>query len=123
MRAEFLRYLLAGLANTAVGYTAFLLALHLGGLDVFTSNLVSYAVGLCVAYVLNIVFVFKHKQRAKWAPLVFMVGFLLSYLANLGTLHLLVRFTPLPNELSQLVAMAVYTLSFYAVNKCLVFKD
>lgn len=121
MPAEPLRYLVAGLFNTLVGYLAFLAALHLLSLDVAMANLISYAAGLMVAYILNCAFVFKGRARADGALWKFLAGFAAAFAVNSGTLHLSHSVLHVRAELAQLMAMASYTVTFYFINKYIVF--
>lgn len=123
MKAEFFRYIIAGIVNTAVGYAAFFFLLRLIGLDAYVSNFISYGVGLCVAFILNKVFVFKNKRALRRAPVVFLAGFAVSYFSNICVLYLLVNEFRVAGEISQLFAMAVYTVSFYIVNRLFVFSS
>lgn len=119
--SEFLRYLAAGLLNTAVGYLAFLLAFHLLGLNALLANAVSYAVGLCCAYVVNALFVFRGARHSPQAVLRFLAGFCVAYAINFAVLQLALE-AGMRAELAQLVAMASYTVSFYLINKRFVWK-
>jgi putative flippase GtrA len=117
--AELIRYLLAGLVNTLIGYGMFLFMLHAFQLNPLISNAIAYAVGIIVAYVLNIVFVFEHGTHSTAAFVRFIFGFALAYALNLAMLSFLLKHVLLQPELAQLVAMAVYTISFYLYNKFL----
>lgn len=59
-----LRYGVAGVFNTLVGFSI-ILALDLGlGLAPHLANAIGYAIGVCVSFVLSKVFVFKARQTA-----------------------------------------------------------
>jgi len=120
-RAEFLRYLVAGLLNTALGYAVFL-ALHLGlGLDARPANAMAFAVALLQSLLLNRWFVFRGARLGLGAAWRFGVGFALAYGLNFLVLHLLLR-QGMPAALAQLVAMAAYTVSFYGLNRVWVWR-
>lgn len=114
---EIIRYFIAGVANTAVGYVTFLLLLHEGRWSPLYANAGSYAVGLTVAYVLNLLFVFSHSSHSFGAILRFLVGFAISYAVNIGVLQLMLSEAQFMPEYAQLFAMVSYTVSFYLFNK------
>jgi putative flippase GtrA len=120
MRAEFTRYVGAGLVNTAVGYLVFLAVLHLAHAPPLVANIASYAVGLCVAYLLNLVFVFRGARHSGTALGRFLSGAALAWLINAAVLETGIRVLRLAPELAQLIAMAAYTVSFYLINRHLV---
>lgn len=121
LSAEFARYLLAGLVNTAVGYGVFLVLLWGAGVEARIANFFSFAVGLLVALLLNRFFVFEGARVSGAAVLRFAAGFGLSYSLNLATLSMLLD-RAMPAALAQLVAMAVYTVSFYLINRVWVWR-
>lgn len=122
VQAEFLRYLVAGVVNTIVGYGVFLLAFRGLGLQVFVANALGYAAGLAAAYLQNRYFVFRGSRHSVGALLRFLVGFGVAYLANVAVLELAHARIGLRAELAQLAAMAVYTVVFYLVNRCYVWR-
>lgn len=117
MRAEFARYVAAGLVNTAVGYAVFLAVLHLAGAPPLVANVLCYVAGLTVAYVLNLRFVFAGARHSLATTARFLGGAALAWLVNAATLEVGVRALALRAEYAQLAAMAAYTLSFYAINR------
>ena len=121
MSAELLRYLGAGVVNTLVGYLAFLAVLHGLSASVGLANAVSYAIGLVCAYVLNRRFVFKTAAPAAAAPWKFAAGFGVAFGVNLLVLHVAASMLRLRPELAQLFAMGAYTVTFYFINKYVVF--
>lgn len=122
MGAEFARYLVAGVVNTAVGYAAFLAFFWGIGLGARLANALSYAVGLMVALLLNRLYVFKGATFSAGAVLRFGVGFGLAYALNLATLNGLLA-AGWRAEIAQIGAMAVYTVGFYGVNRWWVWRD
>jgi len=118
---EFLRFVLAGLANTALGYAVFL-ALH-QGLDVRPgwANAWSYAAGLLQALLLNRWFVFSRARLSATAVWRFAAAFALCFALNQAVLHALLGLA-WSAALAQLAAMASYTLSFFMLNRAWVWK-
>lgn len=121
MGAEFSRYIIAGVVNTAVGFLAFLCVLHLFDFGLLLANAVSYAVGLGVAYTLNILFVFESSRHSLGAASRFLLMFGIAYGIS-TTLLLMVDQLGIRAEFSQLLAMVAYTISFYLLNKYFVWQ-
>lgn len=115
------RYAIAGAFNSVFGYLAFLLAHNGFGVDVFFSNIVAYGVGLSVAFFLNSSFVFRSSSGACRKAALFCIAFVASYLLNLGVLYLLVLGFDTSAEVAQIFAMLAYSVSFYLVNRYLIF--
>jgi len=118
--SELNRYIVSGLANTAISYAVFVISLKTFSFDIYCSNIMSYFFGLVSAFFLNRYYVFK-SQRVNSFYL-FVIGFLISYFINLLILHFLVKFYNCSVGVAQFLAMAAYTVSFFAFNKLVVFS-
>ncbi len=116
-----LKYAAAGVVNTGVGYGVFWIALRGLNLSPETANAIGYVVALSIAFLLNRFFVFTG-ARISWVSATrFLIGFAVAFALNQLVLLLLVRFYLVQPEIAQLFAMAIYTVSFYAINKYFVF--
>lgn len=118
---QFIRFLLVGVINTAVGYAAFLIAWKWLQTDFKTSNLISYVIGVSVSFVLTKSYVFYSHRFSLNAAVRFFLAFIVAYSLNMAMLVLLIAMGLRP-ELAQLGAMGVYTVSFYALNKIVVWR-
>lgn len=123
MRSEFVRYVIAGLINTGVGYGVFLIALWGFESSALIANAFGYAVGLMCAYSLNLFYVFKAAQFSKASMGRFLLGFGAAYSVNVAVLWTLTQGVHLWPEVAQIGAMATYTLSFYLINKFFVWRS
>ena len=123
MSAELLRYLAAGLCNTLAGYLVFLGVLHGLAWPVALANVISYAVGLLVAYVLNRTFVFRDAAHTPAALAKFLAGFAVAFGVNAAVLYAAHALLHVRAEVAQLAAMAAYTVTFYVINKYVVFAS
>lgn len=123
MGAEFSRYLLSGVANTAVGYLVFLFVLYVFGANVLVSNAVSYGVGLLVAYILNILYVFEFSRHSLAAAGRFFLAFGVAYGVNAIVLLLISGQFGVRAEIAQLFAMGGYTVCFYLLNRYFVWRQ
>jgi putative flippase GtrA len=120
---QFIKYLAVGLANTLVGYGVFFSLAHYSAVPPEIANALGYALALIVAFSLNRIFVFKSSiQNSKALPK-FIAASSLSFAINQLVLVFFLRLLNWPAELSQLPAMASYTLVFYYLNKNFVFSD
>ncbi len=119
---SFHRYLVAGVINTLVGYVVFLFALRVLGASPGVANAACYAIALSVAFLLNKHYVFATKSSASTELWRFLVSFALAFLLNQLVLAMGVGWLRIPAEISQIIAMSVYTVVFYLLNKWFVFS-
>lgn len=110
-------FLAAGLANTAVGYGAFAVALFILGLSPVWSNVIAYAAGLIVAVFLMRLWVFPSKKKKRRYVATFLVIFLVAYLVNLIVFALGLILTPIHPALMQIIAMASYSAVFFVLGR------
>lgn len=116
------KYLIAGLANTLVGYGVFLLLLTTTNTLPEIANAISYVIALVVAFILNKVFVFKSSVKNAVAIPKFVAAFAISFLVNQLVLILFYRLLNSPVAIAQIPAMVSYTIVFYVLNKNYVYK-
>lgn len=127
-RREFLvsalRYGVAGVFNTLVGFSIILI-LELGlGLAAHLANAVGYAVGICVSFVLSKVFVFKARQTKRSAPLRYVVAVAAAFALNQGVLslaRLVLPTGPLWSVAAQGSAAVSYTAALFLLSHFWVF--
>ncbi len=92
--ASALRYGLAGVLNTLVGFSV-IIALDVGlGLDAHLANAAGYAVGVCVSFALSKLFVFRARQTRPRAPLRYITAVAIAFAVNQGVLTLARLLTP-----------------------------
>lgn len=120
---EVLRYAIAGLINTAIGYAVFWMALRWAGFSPEAANALGYGIALSVAFVLNRVFVFEGARLTLPAALKFALSFLAAFGLNQAVLVYFVEGRALLPEIAQIFAMATYTVAFYLFNKHFVFSS
>lgn len=119
---EAARYVMAGAANTLVGYLVYWLCLSYIGLTPAWANAVGYAVGLCVAFVLNQVFVFRGSRVTIPVVFHFLIAFAVAFALNQLVLWIQIDGLEIAPEIAQIGAMMTYTVSFFLLNKFLVFR-
>ena len=114
---ELLRYGVAGAVNSLVGYGVFILALDGLALQPQWANAVGYAIGLCMAFVLNRYFVFAGARFSWNAAMRFLLCFGVAFAVNQLVLAGLLHAGLAGPRIAQLFAMAAYTVVFYVLNK------
>lgn len=112
---EALRYIIVGLANTAVTAVVIFGLMH-AGVGVYPSNATGYVVGIIFSFVMNAKFTFS----TTLSPLRF-IKFLSTcafcYILNLIAMK--VFFIIIPNAIytAQVVGMVIYTTAGFILNK------
>lgn len=119
---ELVRYGLVGALNTGVGYGVYLLGLRAMGWQPAWANALGYFVALLAAFQLNKSFVFRSSRPTQKAVVDFFKAFGLAFLANQGALAAGLELGLSP-EIAQVVAMSVYTVTFFLLNKYFVFQQ
>jgi putative flippase GtrA len=120
--SQFFRFLLVGVANTALGYLVIFGCMYLAGLSPEFSNLIGYAFGLIVSYLLNRNYTFKSLQSRRTEFVRFVLVFLIAYAANFLILVALVRWWDMHAGLSQILAGVIYVCTSYLLNNNYVFR-
>lgn len=122
MLARLARFLLTGVANSAVGWAVIFAGLWAGMSDV-AANAAGFAVGLVLSFTLNRRFVFgvtgavRGREVAK-----FLAAFTVAYSANLGVLFAGRAVLGPGNPIAQLPAIATYVIIFFALSQLFVFR-
>ncbi len=122
MRHPFIRFLLVGVLNTLVGYSAILTFQLVLGMSATVANAGGYLVGMSVSYVLNRRYTFKSQRGHRAGLSAFAAAGAACYAVNLLVLTLVMNMAPNAHPaLAQAAAVAAYTLSFYVASRHLVF--
>ena len=118
---QFLRFALAGVANTMFGFLVFWIANQLLGWHIAVANAAGYALSLVLAYLLNRFFVFSDQVAVRGSVAIFLACFAAAFLVNQAVLWIVDAITGWHPGIVQLIAMASYTLVFFLLNKLVVF--
>jgi putative flippase GtrA len=124
--ARFIRFGLAGVANTLVGL-GIIAALDLGlHVRPAIANAAGYAVGIALSFVLSRQFVFRSRQRAKTAVPRFLFSAAIAFAVNQAVLaaagHLLGG-DPALRFAAQVGGMCSYTLTLFLLGRFWIFKE
>lgn len=120
---EIIRYIIAGIINTIVGYAIFIFLVYLIQINPFYSNGISYIFALCVAFILNKYFVFNSINRDVKHVIKFIISFIISFLINIFILFVCLNVLGQNPAMAQILAMIFYSISFYVLNKFFVFNE
>ncbi|WP_297514996.1 GtrA family protein [uncultured Caulobacter sp.] len=127
-RREFLisalRYGVAGVFNTLVGFSI-IVALDVGlHLPAHLANAIGYAVGVCVSFVLSKLFVFKARRTGRSTPVRYVVAVAVAFALNQGVLtlaKLVLPAGPLWSVAAQGAAAVSYTGALFLLSHFWVF--
>ena len=118
-----LKFIFAGVANTAIGYGVFLLLVTLLDMNPSYANAIGYIIALIAAFVLNKTFVFNQSITDRSTIPKFIVAFGIAFGINQLVLISSYRLAGLDPKIAQVFAMISYTVVFYILNKKFVFSE
>ncbi|HEY1588371.1 MAG TPA: GtrA family protein [Rhodanobacter sp.] len=123
MRRSLFRYLLVGCVNTAVGLGLIYLCMYALGMRNAPANLIGYAVGVLVSFVLNKSWTFAHQGSYLPALGRFLLVLLVAYGANLLTVLLLADRWDFNRYVAQAAGVIPYTLIGYVGSRWFAFRS
>ncbi len=107
------RFLTVGVLNTLIGLSVIYLCKWLLEIGDTLSNLIGYAIALTFSFVVNKQWSFRHQGESGPALVKFLLVIAIAYLANLGTVLLLIEGLSVNSYVSQALGIVPYTaLSF-----------
>ena len=118
---QLIRFVLVGVANTIVGLGIILILTELGVAKV-PANMMGYACGLVVSFILNSRYTFKTDLSVRRARK-FLAVFGICYLLNLGVLLILADGHGVDERLAQTGAVFTYTIAFFILSRLFVFNQ
>lgn len=119
---QLIRFGLAGIANTLIGYGVILAAMHLGAGD-YLANALGYLVGFAVSFALNRRFTFRVRGQVDRAEVARFAGAVaVAYACNFAVLAAARQYLGAGSPVAQLIAVAVYAVVFYLLSSRFVFR-
>jgi putative flippase GtrA len=118
-----IRFLLVGLVNTAVGLGLIYFCKWALGWGDVPSNMIGYACGLTVSFLLNRSWTFNHRGAVLPTIARFLVVFLVSYSLNLVTVLILIDHYAVNAYLAHAIAILPYTASFFIGSRHFAFAE
>jgi putative flippase GtrA len=116
------RFLIAGAANTFVGYGTYALCLFLGAHYVVAS-IAGQVVGMTNSYILNRFFTFRSKGRPAGEIPRFVAVYGLSYALNLALLYVMIDGMSVNAYGAGLVTLVVTTATSFVGHRAFSFKE
>ena len=111
--ARLLRFAAVGVLNTALGYAVILAALAFGYGDI-VSNMLGYAAGLVLGFVLNSRWTFSGRAGdGNGAVLRYLLSFAVAYGANLALVLTAVAYGFAASPVVHFLGICVYSVLFY----------
>jgi putative flippase GtrA len=120
---SFIKFLLVGVANTAIGLSIIFAAKAFAGAGDVAANVAGYAVGLAVSFLLNKRWTFKYHGKRFSSLLRFLAVFAVSYVTNLVTVLSLIGVFGLNSFWSQALGMIPYSALFYIGSRRFAFPE
>lgn len=119
--ATIARFVLVGLFNTALGYGFILAGLFLGAGD-YLANVIGFALGLPIAYMLHRGFTFRVPSSTNREEMSrYLVAFLVAFGANLGVVATGRALGYVNDPIVQLAAVLAYASISYILSRLIVF--
>jgi putative flippase GtrA len=132
MSHSFVRFIIVGLLNTAVGLSTMYIFLHLCGWSYWVSTFTGNAIGACVSYSLNRAFTFKSnapvgKSMFRFLTVI-LICYFLSYLIGKQLSYWVFSLIPgfpsgMATDAAILFGTGIYTITNYIGQKVFVFKE
>lgn len=116
------RFILVGVLNTVITITIFLFLTNFVKLDYRLSNSIGYIIGVINSFIWNKKWTFKTKNSLKSEFLKFIVVFIISYFINFLIVIYFKEHLRFNKNISQMIGIIFYTLSFFIGSKIFVFK-
>lgn len=118
---QFVKYSLIGASNTVITAAVIYLMQNILGYSMEWSNAVGYVAGLLNSFLWNTKWTFRSDFGWKTFG-AFMLVFLLCYALQMGVLQLLRYSTSIDRYVIQLLAMGVFTVANFLMNKFVVYR-
>lgn len=116
------RFALVGLSNTLLTLAVIFILTKLFSVNYVIANGIGYTVGVINSFVLNKIFTFNSRKRSLKEVILFLIVHFTCYFIQLGTLVLLKNTFKVHGDLSQFLAMGVYTTLNFLLNKFVTFQ-
>ncbi|MCL1942678.1 MAG: GtrA family protein [Candidatus Azobacteroides sp.] len=120
---RFGKFVMVGVLNTGISLAVIYVLMNIFHVNYKISNLIGYVIGVINSFFWNKHWVFQAKKSGvKREIVLFLIAFGISYLVQYFCLIIMVECFHLNKNLSQLLAMGVYTITNYTLNKFITFK-
>jgi putative flippase GtrA len=118
-----IKYLLVGVANTAIGLSVIYSAMYFLRLDVVPANLLGYGVGIVSSFILNKHWTFASNDHVVSSFLRFLLVLAVAYAANLGTVLVAVSHFDFNPYIAQALGVLPYTAIGFLGSRFFAFRS
>lgn len=119
---QFLLYCIIGMSGTTLDFTVYSLLLHTGALDYQAANVIGYASGTLLSFILNARFNFCVTDRIPRRMACFFGVALLGWTVSAALLHVFIADYRFNKYLSKLATLVVVMLLQYNLNRWFSFR-
>lgn len=119
---QMVKFGLVGVANTAITLSVIFLLTKFFSVPYVAANAVGYIAGLTNSYLMNRIWTFRSKGSYAGEGFRFILVFFFCYLMQLGALVLMKEVGRINQDLAQVLAMVLYTLLNFILNKVFTYK-
>jgi putative flippase GtrA len=120
-RSTFVKYVTVGLANTLCGLLIIYAMKFFAGASDVQSNVVGYAAGVVISFLLNRSWTFEFDGSNAYAFLRFAVVMMIAYALNLATVLAAIRLG-INAYVAQAIGIVPYTVFGYLASKYIAFR-
>ena len=118
---RFALFLLAGGTNTIVGLSLMIALSHVTG-NPYVANIASYVTGFFLSFWLQDVITFRNVKNKSHARIItYFATYVTAFIANLVSLNICLRFTPLSEVASLMLSAGVFVITSYVLMNSAVF--
>ena len=116
-----LRFVLSGVANTALGLLVVIVCARELGWSPYIANATGYAAGLTCGFLLNRGWTFDDRRKIAVTGPRYVLAFAISYATNLAVLTAALHTPALPAAMAQTLALSSYSIVFFLLCRYFVF--
>lgn len=120
--ARFWTFVWVGGLNTLIGYSVFVVAFKVGGLQYNIALLIAYAVGIVIGYLNHRRVTFQSKAKHRTAFTRFVITYAVVYGINALLLTALIELAHIAPLIAQLISLVIVTLLSFVVQRYWVFR-
>lgn len=119
---QMIKFGIVGVINTFITLSIIFILMKGFNTPYIYSNIIGYFFGLLNSFILNKNWTFKSNGKVSREAILFLILFGVSYLLQLGVLVFIVEVLTIREDLSQIFAIGVYTLTNFLGNKLITFR-
>jgi len=119
---QFLKFSFVGVLNTLITLLTIWVCVNVFSTSHYIANIVGYVFGVINSFIVNKLWTFNHKSKTGITLAKFIGVFGVTYLIQFSVLSLLLNYSNIDDFACQIIAMIVYTILNFIINKKFTFK-